>query len=136
MIYWLYYYVMKITNNSTIIRSFYNVLYFFLSYRAPHIKFVSFTDFTIHKGEFREKHVLYEYIEFYDDIKHKIYSQSVLYFAMYCKHDKKIFRFYNAVKENCTHADSCRYYEELSNLKINLVILRSKFLYIIYVNAR
>ncbi|CAI7719868.1 Plasmodium vivax Vir protein, putative [Plasmodium vivax] len=121
MSYWLYNNVMRISNNFPLISSLYHILGAFTNNRKYNFKNCTLTDFKVDKDTFNKKHILYEFLESYDQIKHKIDSQSEQYTTLYCKHIKENFRFYNDVKDKCTNKSSCDYFKELNEFKTKFI---------------
>ncbi|KMZ77368.1 hypothetical protein PVIIG_05763 [Plasmodium vivax India VII] len=108
---------MRISNNFPLISSLYHILGAFTNNRNHYFKNCTLKDFKVDKGTFNKKHILYEFLESYDDMKKKIDSQSELYTPLYCKHVKDNFLFYNDVKDKCTTKETCGYFEELKKFK-------------------
>ncbi|KNA01597.1 hypothetical protein PVNG_06378 [Plasmodium vivax North Korean] len=116
MSYWLYNNVMSISNNLSLIRSLYHILRIFCNSRKPNFNNCILKNFNMDRNAFENKHILYEFLESYDDMKNKIDSHNELYTPLYCKHVKENFNFYNLIKDNCTN-DTCEYSNDLRNFK-------------------
>ncbi|SCA59936.1 VIR protein [Plasmodium vivax] len=117
MSHWLYDKVVSITQGTNLFINFYAVLSMYSSSNKDNFKNCTLTDFNIDKETFNKKHILYEFIESYDDMKNKIDNKSKLYTPLYCKHIKENFLFYNVVKNECTSNESCGYFNELNEFK-------------------
>ncbi|KNA01726.1 hypothetical protein PVNG_04752 [Plasmodium vivax North Korean] len=117
MNYWLYDNVISITKGTCQFLNFYAALLIFSSTNKEKFKNCTLKDFKVDKEAFHKKHILYEFLESYDDMKKKIESQIELYTPLYCKHVKENFRFYNDVKDQCTSEASCGYFNELNDFK-------------------
>ncbi|KMZ83265.1 hypothetical protein PVBG_05892 [Plasmodium vivax Brazil I] len=117
MSHWLYDKVVSITQGTNLFINFYAVLSMYSGNKKENFKNCTLKDFKVDKEAFHKKHILYEFLESYDDMKKKIESQIELYTPLYCKHVKENFRFYNDVKDQCTSEASCGYFNELNDFK-------------------
>ncbi|VUZ99895.1 PIR protein [Plasmodium vivax] len=116
MSHWLYDKVISITKGTDLVSNFYAALFMFSSSNKDNFKNCTLTKFNVDKEIFNKKHILYEFLESYDDIKKKIFLEGNLNVQPYCKHIKENFRFYNIAKENC-NSNSCNYFTELQQFK-------------------
>ncbi|KMZ88697.1 hypothetical protein PVBG_05553 [Plasmodium vivax Brazil I] len=116
MSHWLYDKVVSITQGTNLFINFYAALLIFSSTNKEKFKNCTLKDFNVDKETFNRKHILYEFLESYDEMKHKIGSQSEQYTPLYCKHVKENFNFYNRIKDNCT-TDACKYFKDLQDFK-------------------
>ncbi|KMZ81709.1 hypothetical protein PVIIG_05541 [Plasmodium vivax India VII] len=121
MSHWLYDKVVSITQGTNLFINFYAALLIFSSTNKEKFKNCTLKDFKVDKEAFHKKHILYEFLESYDDMKKKIESQIELYTPLYCKHVKENFRFYNDVKDQCTSEASCDYFKELNEFKTKFI---------------
>ncbi|KMZ95766.1 hypothetical protein PVMG_06152 [Plasmodium vivax Mauritania I] len=116
MNYWLYNKIMSIIDNTSLVRNFYAAVNMYTHTHKHIFRNCTFTNFEIDKDKFKKKHILYKFLESYDDMKNKIDSQNELYTPLYCKRVKEYFNFYNLIKDNCTN-DTCKHSEDLQNFK-------------------
>ncbi|SCA60605.1 VIR protein [Plasmodium vivax] len=116
MSHWLYDKVVSITQGTNLFINFYAVLSMYSGIKKENFKNCTLTNFNVDKEIFNKKHILYEFLESYDDIKKKIFLEGNLNVQPYCKHIKENFRFYNIAKENC-NSNSCNYFTELQQFK-------------------
>ncbi|CAG9484395.1 unnamed protein product [Plasmodium vivax] len=117
MSHWLYDKVISITKDTNLVSNLYGVLSMYSGFNNVNFKNCTLKDFKVDKEAFNKKHILYEFIESYDDMKNKIDNKSKLYTPLYCKHIKENFLFYNVVKNECTSNESCGYFNELNEFK-------------------
>ncbi|KMZ82934.1 hypothetical protein PVIIG_05581 [Plasmodium vivax India VII] len=116
MSYWLYDNVIRTSDNLTLFNGLYNILGAFTNSRNHYFNNCTLNNFNMDRNTFKKKHILYEFLESYDDMKNKIDSQNELYTPLYCKRVKKYFNFYNLIKDNCIK-DTCEYSNDLQNFK-------------------
>ncbi|CAG9483807.1 unnamed protein product [Plasmodium vivax] len=114
--YWLYYNVMSLTNNQSLVLNFYDPIFMYTTANKSKFNNCTLTNFKIDKNKFYIKKILYEFNEIYDEIKNKIFHEDNLDVQTYCKHIKENFRFYNIAKENC-NSNNCNYFTELQQFK-------------------
>ncbi|EDL42645.1 variable surface protein Vir23, truncated, putative, partial [Plasmodium vivax] len=117
MSHWLYDKVISFTNGTHQFLNLYVVLSMYSVFNKEKFKNCTLENFNVDKETFNRKHILYEFLESYDDMKKKIDSQSELYTALYCKLIKENFLFYNEVKDKCTSQATCGYFEQLKRFK-------------------
>ncbi|KMZ76550.1 hypothetical protein PVIIG_06318 [Plasmodium vivax India VII] len=116
MSHWLYDKVISITKDANLVSNLYVVLSMYSGFNKKKFKNCTLENFNVDKEAFNKKHILYEFLESYDDMKNKIDNPNELYTPLYCKHIKENFNFYNRIKDNCTK-DTCKYYNDLQNFK-------------------
>ncbi|VUZ99693.1 PIR protein [Plasmodium vivax] len=116
MSYWLYDNVIRTSDNLTLFKGLYYILGAFTNSRNHYFNNCTLNNFNMDRNTFKKKHILYEFLESYDDMKNKIDSQNELYTPLYCKRVKEYFNFYNLIKDNCIN-DTCEYSNDLQNFK-------------------
>ncbi|SCA59635.1 VIR protein [Plasmodium vivax] len=114
--YWLYYNVMSLTNNQSLVLNFYDPIFMYTTVNKSKFNNCFLKNFNLDKNKFYIKKILYEFNEIYDEIKNKISDEINLNIQSYCKHIKENFRFYNEVKDKCSNT-SCEYDTELQAFK-------------------
>ncbi|KMZ89810.1 hypothetical protein PVMG_06165 [Plasmodium vivax Mauritania I] len=118
MEYWLYYKVMSLIKEQSLVPKFYTVVLMYTTFNKSNFKNCSLKNLNIDKNKFYIKKILYEFIEIYDEIKNKISHDNNLNVKLYCKHIKENFRYFNSIKEECTNQISCHYYDEYNQFKV------------------
>ncbi|KMZ77156.1 hypothetical protein PVIIG_06237 [Plasmodium vivax India VII] len=108
--------VINITKGTNLFINFYVVLSIYSGIKKENFKNCTLENFNIDKETFNKKHISYEFLESYDDMKKKIGSKYKLHTPLYCIHVKENFNFYNRIKDNCTNV-TCKYFKNLQNIK-------------------